>query len=215
MYNVVNWSTENQARAPPSSIVKASRARKKGGVDRPAWLRCGKEDQGQEAPHPSRYPRLAAPRPCTFGGHPGSRRRGAGDGHAVRPASIPAEALCRRRLSRADLSVRRSQNPPANRRGDRQALRYRKGLCGLAQAMDRRTHHRLAQPLPPFGQGLGVPQPKGIGVLAPRLNPLHAAKALSKNIMIPDRLLGIKRSLPSEPSRAQAPLPVTLFNRSA
>src|SRR3981081_2444746 len=73
--------------------------------------------------------------------------------------------------------------------GDRQALRYSKGLCGLAQAMDRRTHHRLAQPLPPLGQGLGVPQPKGLGVLAPGLNPPHAAKALSKNIMIPDRLL--------------------------
>ena len=56
--------------------------------------------------------------------------------------------------------------------------------------MDRRTHHRLAQPLPPFGQGLGVPQPKGLGVLAPSLNPSHAAKALSKNSMIPDRLLG-------------------------
>src|ERR1700694_4302638 len=69
----------------------------------------------------------------------------AGDGHTVWPASIPAEALCRRRLSRTDLSVRRSQNPPANRRGDRQAFRYRKGLCGLAQAMDRRTHHRLAK----------------------------------------------------------------------
>src|SRR6516164_3661774 len=51
MYNVVSWPTENPARAPPSSTVKASRARKKGGVDRPAWLRCGKEDQGQEAPH--------------------------------------------------------------------------------------------------------------------------------------------------------------------
>src|SRR4030088_350016 len=76
--------------------------------------------------------------------------------------------------------------------GDRQALRYSKGLCGLAQAMDRRTHHRLAQPLPPLGQGLGVPQPKGLGVLAPGLNPPHAAKALSKNIMIPDRLLGLR-----------------------
>src|SRR5258707_8041052 len=56
--------------------------------------------------------------------------------------------------------------------------------------MDRRTHHRLAQPLPPLGQGLGVPQPKGLGVLAPRLNPPHAEKALSKKSMIPDRLLG-------------------------
>lgn len=33
MYNVVSWPTENPARAPPSSTVKALRARKKGGVD--------------------------------------------------------------------------------------------------------------------------------------------------------------------------------------
>jgi hypothetical protein len=33
MYNVVSWPTENPARAPPSSTVKASRARKKGGLD--------------------------------------------------------------------------------------------------------------------------------------------------------------------------------------
>jgi hypothetical protein len=63
-----------------------------------------------------------------------------------------------------------------------------KWLCGLAQAMDRRAHHRMAQSLPPLGQGLGVPQPKGLGVLAPCLNPPHAQKALSKNSMIPDRL---------------------------
>jgi len=57
-----------------------------------------------------------------------------------------------------------------------------------SQAMDRRTHHRVAQPMPPLGRGMGVPQPKGLGVLAPRLNPPHAQKALSKKIMIPDRL---------------------------
>src|SRR5260370_33854068 len=102
---------------------------------------------------------------------------------------MTAEARCRRRLSGADLSVRRSQNPPANRRGNRQAFRYRKGPCGLAQRMDLRAHHRLAQSLSPLGQGLGVPQPKGLGVLAPCLNPPHAQKALSKNSMIPDRLL--------------------------
>jgi hypothetical protein len=35
---------------------------------------------------------------------------------------------------------------------------------------------------------LGVSQPKGLGVLALGLNPPHAEKALSENIMIPDRL---------------------------
>ena len=64
----------------------------------------------------------------------------------------------------------------------------RKGLRRAAQALDRRTHHRLAQPLPPPRQGLGVPQPQGPRLPAPRLHPPHAAKALSENIMIPDRL---------------------------
>jgi len=55
-----------------------------------------------------------------------------------------------------------------------------KGFAVLAQAMDRRTHHRLAQPLPPLGQGLGVPQPKGLGVLAPGLNRLMLRKLCQK-----------------------------------
>ena len=33
MYNVVNWPTENPARAPPSPIPKRQRAQKKGGMD--------------------------------------------------------------------------------------------------------------------------------------------------------------------------------------
>src|SRR5258708_31113343 len=69
--------------------------------------------------------------------------------------------------------------------------------------MDRRTHHRLAQPLPPLGQGLGVPQPKGLGVLAPRLNPPHAEKALSKKSMIPDRLSVTFFSASSSPDEAR------------
>lgn len=55
--------------------------------------------------------------------------------------------------------------------------------------MDRRTHHRLAQPLSPLGQGLGVPQPEGLGVLAPGLNPPSCCESSVKTIMIPDRLL--------------------------
>ena len=37
-----------------------------------ATTKALRRDQGQEASHPSRYPRLAAPRPRAFGGHPGS-----------------------------------------------------------------------------------------------------------------------------------------------
>ena len=43
--------------------------------------------------------------------------------------------------------------------------------------------------LPPPGQGLGVPQPKGLGILAPRVNPLYAQKTLQSGLKSPDRLL--------------------------
>jgi hypothetical protein len=33
-----------------------------------------------------------------------------------------------------------------------------------------------------------VPQPKGVGVLAPRLNPPHAQKTLQSGLKSPDRL---------------------------
>jgi hypothetical protein len=52
--------------------------------------------------------------------------------------------------------------------------------------MDRRAHPRVAQTLPQPGQRLGVPQPKGLGVLALGLNPPRAQNALSENITIPD-----------------------------
>ena len=51
----------------------------------------------------------------------------------------------------------------------------------------RRAHDRLAQPLPPAGQGLGMPEPPGAGVPAPRVHPPYAAKAMPDNNMIADR----------------------------
>jgi hypothetical protein len=46
-----------------------------------------------------------------------------------------------------------------------------------------------------FKYARGV-QPKGLGVLAPGLNSPHAQKPLSKNSMIPDRLLPIQGPVP-------------------
>ena len=40
--------------------------------------------------------------------------------------------------------------------------------------LDRRTDHRLAQPLPKASQGLGEPQSQGARILAPRFNSPHA-----------------------------------------
>ena len=76
----------------------------------------------------------------------------------------------------------RFANSPANRCGDRQARRFSEALCDLAQAMDRRAHPRVAQTLPQPGQRLGVPQPKGLGVLALGLNPPRAQNALSETL---------------------------------
>src|SRR3979490_3580737 len=48
MYNVVSWPAENPARAPPSSTVKASRARKKGAWIDPHGYDAGKKIKGKK-----------------------------------------------------------------------------------------------------------------------------------------------------------------------
>jgi site-specific DNA recombinase len=68
------------------------------------------------------------------------------------------------------------------------------GALNMSRALQhctdvRRAHHCVAQPLPPLSQRLGVPQPKGLGVLAPRLNPPHAQKTLQSGLNSPDGLL--------------------------
>ena len=63
-----------------------------------------------------------------------------------------------------------------------------KGFVVLAQALDRRAHDCVAQPLPKACQGLGEPQSQGARVLAPRFNPPHAPKTLQSSMMFPDRL---------------------------
>ena len=61
-------------------------------------------------------------------------------------------------------------------------------VSGFVVLPKRRAHHCLAQPLPPLVQRLGVPQPKGLGVLAPRLNPPHAQKTMQSGLKSPDGL---------------------------
>src|SRR4029434_2152700 len=70
-------------------------------------------------------------------------------------------------------------------------------IYGLAQTLDRRAHHCVAQSLPKARQGLGESQPKGARVLAPRLNPSHAQKTLQSNVKSPDGLLKAKGRLAS------------------
>ena len=77
----------------------------------------------------------------------------------------------------------------ARRPRDRQAIGPRQRLRRSAQALDRRTHPRLAWPLPQTRQGLGMPQSQGAGLPPPRLHPPHAAKAMQSGMMFPDRTL--------------------------
>src|SRR6516165_8561158 len=90
-----------QARPPPSSTARASRAQKKGVPHRPFGLRRWQEGQWQEAPHPGRYagPADARHHPCRR--RPGPRRQSAADGDLVRRLPVPDAALRRWRLSGA------------------------------------------------------------------------------------------------------------------
>jgi hypothetical protein len=72
-------------------------------------------------------------------------------------------------------------------RRDRQAIGPSQRVRHSAKALDRRTHPRLARPLPQTGQGLGI-QSQGARLPAPRLHPSHAAKAMQSRMMFPDRL---------------------------
>jgi site-specific DNA recombinase len=47
---------------------------------------------------------------------------------------------------------------------------------------------RMAEPLPPAGEGLGVPQSKGSRIPPPRIRPSHVAKTMHSRMMFPDRL---------------------------
>jgi hypothetical protein len=63
------------------------------------------------------------------------------------------------------------------------------GFIRAAQTLDRRTHIRLARPLPTTGQGLGMPQSQGARLPPPRLHPPHAPKTMQSLMMFSDRLL--------------------------
>ena len=75
-----------------------------------------------------------------------------------------------------------------SRPGNRQALRSRQGFRSAATALDRRTHHRMAQSGPTVGKRLGEPEPKSARLPPTRLHPPHAAKTMQSLMMLPDIL---------------------------
>ena len=82
---------------------------------------------------------------------------------------FPAEALRRQRLHGSEVQDRIERGLPAGQCRDRQAFGHGQ-VRRAAQAMDRRTHYRLAEPLPATGQGLGVPQHEWAGFPALGIN---------------------------------------------
>ena len=68
--------------------------------------------------------------------------------------------------------------PALSQNANRQTIRPAKGLRRPAKTLDCRTHHRLAQPVPAIGQGLGKPQPHRARLPQARVDPLHAPKTL-------------------------------------
>ena len=96
----------------------------------------------------------------------------------LRSVSLSREIVRRQRLSGAGLSPRPGRHPARSRDRDRQAIRSGEGLRHPAQALGGRTHHRLAQPLPPTGQGLGEPQPQRARLHQARVHSTHAPKTL-------------------------------------
>src|SRR4051794_23056486 len=99
----------------------------------------------------SRHPRPAAPghRPCR--GHSGPRGWRSAHGHPVRAVPVSAQAIRRRRISRAAVPGRLTPDHAPGRRGDCEAFGCRKGVHRPAEALDCRTHHRMAQPMPSTG----------------------------------------------------------------
>jgi len=76
---------------------------------------------------------------------------------------------------------------PRGERRDRKAMRYWK-VRGAAKALGRRAHHRLAQPMPPPEQRLGVPEPQRTRVPPLGVSAADAATPLPEQAKILDRL---------------------------
>ena len=86
--------------SPTACIIDSQsvKSAEKGGPHRPARLRCGQADQGQEAACSGRYAGLAPARHRHRRRCSGSPRRRRALGDIVRPVSLSQETICRQRL---------------------------------------------------------------------------------------------------------------------
>jgi transposase len=119
------WRAIPRDRPPRSTINHYfCRWREDGALSRHrcARLRWRQEDQGQEAACAGRYPKLVdgVDDPC--GGCAGPRWGCAADGRTVAAVSAAAQALCRWRLSGAEIPTRAEARLSPGEGGDRAAL---------------------------------------------------------------------------------------------
>ena len=178
--NVASNSNAKPAPPPASSTARASKAPKKGGLHRSAWLRRGQADQGQEAPHSRRYAGTAAARarssPPMF--------RIAMAACCVLSTLFGLFPFLKKLFADSAYEgpsfTRRWRHLAGSRDRNRQTFRSRQGLCRPAQTLDRRTHDRLAQPLPPARQGLGKSQPQ-----RPRFSALASIRLMLRKLCNP------------------------------
>src|SRR6516164_2557247 len=93
-----------------------------------------------------------------------------------------------RRLRRINLPYRARQSPAQPQNGNFQTLRSCQRVRAITQALDCRTYDRLAEPLPPTGQGLGESQSQRSRFPQTRFHPPHVAKAMQSLMKSPDGL---------------------------
>ena len=138
LYVACREKAEREA-SPTAAIIDSQsvKSAEKGGPASTRKVRCGQEDQGQEAPYTGRYAGFAAPCHRALRRHSGPRWRHLTSGDDERPVSIPREAVCRQRLSRADFCEPARQNPASSRNRNRQTIRSRRRVRAVTQALDR------------------------------------------------------------------------------
>ena len=179
--------------SPTAAIIDSQsvKSAEKGGLRLIRGLRCGQEDQGQEAHilvdtqgllmHAIVHAADVQDRDggallmaSLFGAFPFLIKLYADGGYQ----GPEFQSAVKRILARVNVEI--------VKRSDQAT-----GFVALPKALDRRTHLRLARPLPTTGQGLGMSQPQGARLPAPRLHPPHAAKTMQSRMMFSDRLCDI------------------------
>ena len=176
-----NGRTRGQPNGRDHRQPEREKRRKRGASIDPPGFDAGKKIKGKKRHVLVDTAGLAAARHCSCGRHPGSRRRRAADGtlFGLFPflLKLYADSGYQGPKFQPGLASRLRQiNVEIVKRSDVGKVRR------AAQALDRRTHHRLAQPMSPAGQGLGVPQPQRACLPALGVHPADGPKALSNPV---------------------------------